>query len=119
VALLAVALPWQPVRAADGPTTGDWLISHILSDPESLNPLTSNDATPSNIVSYVFESLLRRHPETLELMPHLAVARPQISDDKLTYTFTIRRDAHFQDDTPLTGRDVLFSLKVIWFFKAN
>jgi peptide/nickel transport system substrate-binding protein len=100
-------------RAADRPVTGDWLISHILSDPESLNPLTSNDATAANILGYIFESLLRRHPQTLDLVPHLAVARPQIADDKLTYTFTIRRDAYFQDGTPLTGHDVLFSLKVI------
>jgi peptide/nickel transport system substrate-binding protein len=100
-------------RAADPPVTGDWVVGHILSDPESLNPLTSNDATASNILGYIFESLLRRHPQTLELMPLLAEARPQISDDKLTYTFTLRRDAHFQDGAPLTGHDVLFSLKVI------
>lgn len=112
-AVLLAALSPPPVQAADTPVTGDWIVSHILSDPESLNPLTSNDATSSNILSYVFESLLRRHPETLELVPYLATARPQISADKLTYTFTMRRDAHFQDGTQLTGRDVLFSLKVI------
>ncbi len=112
VLLLAFSGP-AGAQTADTPVTGDWLIAHILSDPESLNPLTSNDATASTILSYVFESLLRRHPKTLDLMPHLAAARPQISADKLTYTFRVRRDAHFQDGTPLTGRDVLFSLKVI------
>jgi peptide/nickel transport system substrate-binding protein len=54
-----------------------------------------------------------RDPQTLEIKPTLATQRPQISDDKLTYTFTIRRDAHFQDGQPLSGQDVLFSLKVI------
>lgn len=102
-----------PGSAADQPVSGDWLVSHILSDPESLNPLTSNDAGASNILGYITESLLRRHPQTLELLPHLATARPQISDDKLTYTFTLRRDAHFQDGKPLTGQDILFSLKAL------
>ncbi|GIX47609.1 MAG: peptide-binding protein [Candidatus Tectimicrobiota bacterium] len=102
-----------PAGAQESPVTGDWLIAHILSDPESLNPLTSNDATSANLLSYVFESLLRRHPQTLELVPHLATSRPQISADKLTYTFTLRRDARFQDGTPLTVHDVLFSLKAI------
>jgi peptide/nickel transport system substrate-binding protein len=116
--LLAVLLwlaPLRPVhgQAANTPITGDWLISHLLSDPESLNPLTSNDAAASRILAEIFESLLTRHPQTLELRPHLAVARPQISDDKLTYTFTLRRDAHFQDGKPLTGHDVLFTLKAI------
>jgi peptide/nickel transport system substrate-binding protein len=100
-------------QAANTPVTGDWLISHLLSDPESLNPLTSNDASSSRILSEIFESLLTRHPQTLELRPHLAVDRPQISDDRLTYTFTLRRDAHFQDGKPLTAHDVLFTLQAI------
>lgn len=113
VALLVLALrPPQP-QAEEPPVTGDWLVSHILSDPESLNPLTSNDATSSSILEHIFESLLTRDPKTLEIKPDLATERPQISDDKLTYTFTIRRDAHFQDGQPLSGQDVLFSLKVI------
>ena len=75
--------------------------------------MTSNDAGSASILNSIFESLLDRHPQTLELRPHLAVARPHISDDKLVYTFTIRRDVHFQDGKPLTGRDLLFSLKAI------
>ncbi len=101
----------QPAPA--GPVTGDWLIAHILSDPEQLNPLTSNDAGASSILGNIFESLLRRDPRSLELRPQLAVARPEISADKLEYTFKIRQDAHFQDGRPLTGEDVLFSIKAI------
>jgi peptide/nickel transport system substrate-binding protein len=93
------------------PVTGDWLLAHILSDPEQLNPLTSNDATASSLLGYMFEALLRRDPRTLELRPQLAVARPDISDDKLEYTFKLRQDARFQDGQPLTGEDVLFSIK--------
>lgn len=109
--LLGSARLWA--QAPPTPVAGDWLVSHMLSDPESLNPLTSNDAGSSSILGYVFESLLSRHPQTLELRPHLATARPQISDDKLTYTYTIRRDAHFQDGKPLTGQDLLLSLKAV------
>lgn len=111
--LLLVLLPPAHGQTANPPATGDWLISHLLSDPESLNPLTSNDASSSRILSEIFESLLTRHPQTLELRPHLAVDRPQISDDRLTYTFTLRRDAHFQDGKPLTAHDVLFTLQAI------
>ncbi len=79
--LLVLGLPH--LQAADAPVTGDWLVSHILSDPENLNPLTSNDSTSSRILSSVFESFLIRDPQTLEIIPQLAVARPQISADKL------------------------------------
>jgi peptide/nickel transport system substrate-binding protein len=94
-------------------TTGDWLIIHSLSDPEQLNPLTSNDASSSEVNGYIFESLLSRNPRTLELKPLIAESRPEISEDKLSYTFKIRKDARFQDGRPVTGEDVLFSVKAI------
>jgi peptide/nickel transport system substrate-binding protein len=95
------------------PVYGDWLLAHMLSDPEQLNPLTSNDAGASAILGYLIQSLLTRDPRTLELKPLLAEARPTIAPDKLTYTFKIRRDAHFQDGRKVTGEDVLFSIKAI------
>jgi peptide/nickel transport system substrate-binding protein len=108
---VALAQRGQPTEA--GPVTGDWLIGHMLSDPEQLNPLTSNDAGASSILGYIFESLLKRDPRTLELKPQLAIARPEIADDKLQYTFKLRQDAHFQDGRPVTGEDVLFSIKAL------
>lgn len=95
------------------PVAGDWLIIHSLSDPEQLNPLTSNDAAASSLLQYIFQSLLTRDPRTLDLKPLIAAARPAISQDKRTYRFSIRRDARFQDGRPLTGADVLFSIKAI------
>ena len=100
-------------RNAGAPATGDWLIIHALSDPEQLNPLTSNDAGSSEVNGYIFEGLLSRDPRTLELKPLIAESRPEISDDKLSYTFKIRKDARFQDGRPVTGEDVLFSVKAI------
>ena len=111
--LLLLCASCLPAHAAETPVTGDWLVSHMLSDPEQLNPLTSNDSGSARILESIFDSLLDREPQTLELRPQLATARPQISEDRLTYIFTLRGDAHFQDGKPLTGQDVLFSLKVI------
>src|SRR5512145_512789 len=65
------------------PVTGDWLVLHALSDPEQLNPLTSSDAGSSEVLAYIFESLLTRDPRTLEFKPLIAEARPVISQDKL------------------------------------
>ncbi|HYJ14001.1 MAG TPA: peptide-binding protein [Candidatus Limnocylindria bacterium] len=100
-------------QEAGKPVTGDWLVIHSLSDPEQLNPFTSSDAGSAEVNQYIFESLLTRDPRTLEFKPYIAEARPEISANKLAYTFKIRRDARFQDGRPVTGADVLFSLKVI------
>ena len=93
--------------------TGDWLVIHSLSDPEQLNPLTSSDASSSEVNGFIFEGLLSRNPRTLELKPLIAESRPEISENKLVYTFKIRKDARFQDGRPVTGEDVLFSVKAI------
>ena len=103
-----------PSREEAGkPVTGDWLVLHSLSDPEQLNPLTSNDASSSEVLGFVLETLLTRDPRTLVLKPLIAEARPEIAADKLTYTFKLRRDARFHDGRPITGEDVLFSVKAI------
>jgi peptide/nickel transport system substrate-binding protein len=95
------------------PVTGDWLLTHELSDPEQLNPLTSSDASASDILGYIVETLLTLDPRSLELKPLIAESRPAISKDKLIYTFKLRRDVRFQDGRPMTGEDVLFSIKAI------
>jgi ABC-type transport system substrate-binding protein len=93
-------------EGARQPVTGDWLVMHALSDPEQLNPLTSNDAAAGEILQHILQSLLTRDPRTLKLRPLIARSRPTISADKRTYTFELRRDVHFQDGKPLTGEDV-------------
>ena len=112
-----VTVPEPPSPAAvkdpGKAVTGDWLVLHSLSDPEQLNPLTSNDATASDILALIFQSLLTRDPRSLELKPLVAESRPIISEDKRVYTFKLRRDVRFQDGRPLTGEDVLFSIKAI------
>lgn len=103
----------QTAPVSGPPVTGDWLVLHTLSDPEQLNPLTSSDAGSSEVLAYVFETLLTRDPRTLAFKPLIAEARPEISQDKLTYIFKIRKDAKFQDGRPITGEDILFSVKAI------
>ncbi len=95
------------------PVYGDWLVQWLLADPESLNPLTSNDLASSQVLSNIETQLLTLHPETLKPIPVVATALPEIADDHLTYTFHIRGDVTFSDGKPLTVEDILFSLKAI------
>ena len=107
----------QPTASAKDPgkpVTGDWLLWKIEAEPEQLNPLTASDGYSHQVFEdNIFQTLLTRDRKTLELQPYLAEERPTISNDKLAYTFKLRRDVHFQDGRPLTGEDVLFSIKAI------
>ena len=100
-------------QPGEKPATGDWLLIHSLSDPEQLNPLTSSDASASEVLGFIVETLTILDPRSLEHRPVIAESRPEISKDKRSYTFKIRRDVRFQDGRPLTGEDVLFSIKAI------
>ena len=102
-----------PQPDAGPPVRGDWLVQHQLSDPENLNPYTSNDKGASDVLRFVFQSLLGIDPETLDQIPVVAGELPEISQDQLAYTFPLRDNVTFQDGAPLTAADVVFSLKVI------
>src|SRR5438045_2743409 len=98
---------------AGTPVRGDWLVLWMLSDAESLNPLTSNEVGNSEVLGPIMSSLLGMNPENFEKIPVLATALPTISPDHLTYTFQLRADATFSDGKPVTVADVLFSAKAI------
>ncbi len=98
---------------AGPPARGDWLVQHTLADPENLNPLTSSDAGASAILNWIFPPLLTLDNETLEQRPLLASELPEVSEDKLTYTFVLREDITFADGTQVTADDVVFTVKAI------
>jgi peptide/nickel transport system substrate-binding protein len=100
-----------PVDTA-GAVSGDWVVIRELSDPEKMNPIVSNDASASEYDSYIFETLLGQDKVTYELIPGLAQL-PEISPDFTTYTFHLAKNITFSDGKPLTGEDVIFTLKVI------
>lgn len=95
------------------PVKGDWAVIHELSDPEGLNPMVTNDASSSALFNRVYEKLLEQDFETTELYPVIADSRPTVSEDHLTYTFTLRKNVMFSDGKPLTAKDVVFSYKVV------
>ena len=93
--------------------SGDWVIRQEMSDAEKLNPTVTNDAAATGIYIYIFEPLLDIDRVTYELKPIIAKAPPVISDDHLSYTFDLREDITFSDGKPLTGEDVIFTIKTI------
>ena len=95
------------------PVEGDWLIYHLSAEPATLNPITATDAYEGTINnSKIYETLIERNNETLELEPLLAESW-EISEDKLTYTFKIREGIKWHDGTPFTSQDIVFSYNTI------
>ncbi len=89
--------------------TGDWVIEETAADPETLNPITGQDATGQEIdYPNIFETMLTMDNFTLALKPQLAESY-EISPDQMIYTFHLRHDVKWQDGVPFTAADVKYS----------
>lgn len=97
---------------SDNPVEGGWLRAVLPAEMPHLNPITSTDAYASRVMAYIFETLIDRDPETLEIKPNIATSW-EVSEDHLTYTFHLRQDATFSDGVPLTAADVKFTYDIM------
>lgn len=104
---------WQARLAPEGDawkSVEQTLTFNSGADPETLDPhqVTAMDAF--RLVQAIFEGLVTVDPETLE--PRPGVARSwEISEDALTYRFTLRENARWADGRPVVAADFISSFK--------
>ena len=106
----------QSVEKSPGDTILDVAIP---SDPQRLHPILRPSATARLVHQYIFLNCGDYHPETLELYPVLLDEIPQAEyiDDvqgrKVRFNMKFKPDAVWDDGTPITGKDYLFTVKMI------
>ena len=64
-------------------------------------------------VSASFDSLMTGSADEPDALYGLVARGVVVSPDKLTYRFLLRREARFFDGSPLTAKDVVFSLNIL------
>ena len=64
-------------------------------------------------MEFTFAGLMARAEDEPDAMYGLAARAVQISPDRLTYRFLMRPGITFHDGSPLTARDVVFSLQLL------
>jgi peptide/nickel transport system substrate-binding protein len=90
-------------------TPDDIIVVGILGELEGLDPAAAPSIT-SWEVKYNTMSGLYMFNNAGELVPVLASGPPQVSPDRLEYTFTLRPGLTFPDGNPLTAEDVRWSI---------
>lgn len=85
-------------------------ILHIANgeEPRELDPQLSTGSPESNIHMALYEGLVGRHPKTLNIQPALAKSW-EISEDGLTYTFTLRENAQWSNGDAITADQIVWS----------
>ena len=94
--------------ASGAPTEGGTLNVGRTAAVTALDPATQITANNAFAIDKVFESLVSFDKDG-KIIPWLA-SDYTISDDGLTYTFTLRDGLKFSDGTAVTADDVVFSL---------
>jgi len=80
----------------------------VFGDFGSLDPAQLNSETDSEIAQNIFNGLVK-FDNDLNVVPDIATALPDVSSDKLTYTFKLRKDVTFSNGDKVTSADVLYS----------
>ena len=97
-------------EAASGPTPGGTMVISGPSDIASLDPLTSSSFNTQYRIAPVYQRLINfsSGPDigytAQVLKPELATSW-EVSDDLLTYTFTLREGVLWHDVPPVNGRE--------------
>ena len=89
---------------------GGTLFLSLSANPNSFNPLTNFDTKTWDILDDLFVRFMQRDFETGEYYPMLA-EKVNVSRDYKTITFTLRKDAIWDDGTPITTDDVEFTFQ--------
>jgi oligopeptide transport system substrate-binding protein len=80
----------------------------IGTDIATLDPALTTDIYSNQAISMVFNGLLRLD-DNLQIQPELAQSW-SLSSDGLQWTFHLRSNLTFSDGTPLTSKDVAYSI---------
>ncbi|MDO8564538.1 MAG: ABC transporter substrate-binding protein [bacterium] len=91
------------------PAHGGRLIEGVVGVPRFVNPLLALSDADRDLSSLIYSGLLKATPEG-GLVPDLAESY-SVSDNGLSYTFTLRKNARFHDGTPVTADDVIFTVQ--------
>lgn len=78
-------------------------------EPTSLDPAQAFDSNSMEVVHNLFEGLMRLDDE--EKPQPAAAEKMEVSDDGLTYTFTLREGIQWSNGDPVTAEDFEFAWK--------
>jgi len=92
------------------PAKGGELREGLVGLPRTINPLIAVTDVDRDLSALVYAGLTKYHNG--DIIPDIAKSL-DISEDGLTYTFTLRDDVYFHDGEQLTAEDVVFTIHKI------
>jgi ABC-type transport system substrate-binding protein len=103
-----------PLQISDKPKPqNDQYVNRRFNPPGSLNYFATNEGEANTVARYSLDRLIEVDPHAPPaVIPSLATSW-EVSDDKLTYTYHLRKGVKFADGRDFTSADVKFSFDVV------
>ncbi len=93
------------------PDVGGTLREGIIGKPAQINPVFALSDADRDISSLVYSGLIHKEADG-SFTPDIA-QNYTVSNDELTYTFTIAPKMRFSDGTAVTSKDVVYTIQTI------
>ncbi|WP_313346024.1 ABC transporter substrate-binding protein [Sedimentibacter sp.] len=105
--------PKETTPAGTGETAGKTELSIAIdSDISTMHPTDHSTTNEMDITNQIYDPLMKVSLDGSSEPEHRIAERYEISDDGLSYTFYLRKDATFHDGTPVTAEDVKFTAEL-------
>lgn len=108
-------------RPDERPTESFEVRVRMPEDPDMLHPLLSKSILATEVETFLFSPMTAVDPVTLELVPVLLTHIPELQAvtegeyaGMSRLDLTLRTEATWDNGTPVTARDVLFTLKTVF-----
>ena len=94
----------------------DWskenkLIVHSISEPDNLHPTNGNSTPRLEVLLYTQRTLLNIDYEKQKIVPGIVRTLPEVSSDGLRFSYKLRSNITWDDNSPLTSEDIVFTAK--------
>lgn len=93
------------------PTDGGTLIEGVIGTPRFINPALAITRADQDVSALIYSGLMKIDPDG-NLVPD-AAEEIAVSDDGRTYHIKLKQNVRFHDGTPLTARDVAYTITLI------
>lgn len=110
-AMLWTSIIVSRMYTTETPVSGGTLVEGVIGAPRFVNPVLATTRADLDMVALMYSGLMKID-NTGALVPDIAES-VTVSEDGTTYQIALRKDVRFHDGTPLTARDVTFTIGMI------
>lgn len=91
-------------------------IIRLAAEPDRLHPILTTSGYANQVNQLLFLTLESLSPTSMDMEPMLVEQRPEVRETEsggMAYTFDIHDEAVWDNGSPITGHDYLFTLKAV------